>query len=104
MSVSIDESTIRHIARLSRIDLSEDRIPALLDQFREILTYFDKLGELDTETAEPLARAAVAVARRHGCRSFVVPHGAPCCRFGFSPAAADNLLAWGESSRRKNIK
>jgi len=52
------------------------------------------------EDATPLARAAVAVARRHGCRSFVVQHGAPCCRFGFSPLAADRILAWGGSSRQ----
>ena len=57
MSVPIDEDTIRRIARLSRIDLPDSRIPALLEQFREILTYFDKLGELDTEDTDPLPRA-----------------------------------------------
>ena len=57
MSVPIDESAIRHIARLSRIALSEDRIPDLVEQLRKIMTYFDKLGELDTEDTKPLARA-----------------------------------------------
>ena len=53
------------------------------------------------EDATPLARAAVAVARRYGARSFVVQHGAPLCRFGFAPLWADKILAWGESSRRQ---
>ena len=53
------------------------------------------------EDATPTARAAVAVARRHHVPSFVVQHGAPVCRFGFAPPAADRLLAWGASSRRQ---
>jgi len=50
------------------------------------------------EDATPFARAAVAVARRHGATSFVVQHGAPCCQFGFAPLAAERFLAWGPSS------
>jgi hypothetical protein len=50
------------------------------------------------EDATPLARAAVAVARRYGASSFVVQHGVPCCRFGFAPLAADRIFVWGQSS------
>gem|GEM_PF-841351 len=53
------------------------------------------------EDATPMNRAAVLLARRHGAPSFVVQHGAPCCRFGFAPPAADRLLVWGEASRRQ---
>jgi len=55
------------------------------------------------EDATPLARAAVALGRRHEARSFVVQHGAPYCRFGFSPLAADRFLAWGTSSKRRLV-
>jgi len=51
------------------------------------------------EDATPFARAAVAVARQQGIVSLVLQHGVPCCRFGFSPLAADHILAWGASSR-----
>jgi hypothetical protein len=51
------------------------------------------------EDQTPLHRIAVAAARRHGARSFVVQHGAPGCRFGFAPLEADCFLAWGESTR-----
>jgi len=50
------------------------------------------------EDATPMARAAVALARLHRARSFVVQHGAPACRFGFAPPAADRTLVWGRSS------
>jgi hypothetical protein len=53
------------------------------------------------EDATPMARAAVAIARRHGATSFVVQHGAPVCRFGFAPAAADQILLWGRSSQKQ---
>ncbi len=53
------------------------------------------------EDATPTARAAVAVAHRHHVRSFVVQHGAPVCRFGFAPLAADRMLAWGPSSQQQ---
>jgi len=55
------------------------------------------------EDATPLARAAVAIGRRHGVRSLVVQHGVPCCRFGFAPLAADRILVWGRSSQRRLI-
>ncbi len=55
------------------------------------------------EDATPLARAAVALGRRYGAGSFVVQHGVPYCRFGFTPPAADRILVWGRSSRQKLI-
>jgi hypothetical protein len=51
------------------------------------------------EDATPMARAAVAAARAVGATSWVVQHGAPICRFGFAPLAADRILVWGRSSR-----
>jgi hypothetical protein len=53
------------------------------------------------EDATPMTRAAVAVARRHRVGSFVVQHGAPACRFGFAPLAADRMLAWGQASKEQ---
>jgi aspartyl-tRNA(Asn)/glutamyl-tRNA(Gln) amidotransferase subunit C len=57
MVPAITEELIRHVARLARICLSDDEVPALRAQFATILAYFDKLAELDTTGIEPLARA-----------------------------------------------
>ena len=57
MSKRIEPDLIRHIASLSRIELEEERIPVIIEQFGRILSYFDKLNELDTETAAPMTRA-----------------------------------------------
>lgn len=56
------------------------------------------------EDATPLPRAAIAMARHMGARSYVVQHGAPCVRFGFAPLVADGLFAWGETSRRQLVR
>lgn len=53
------------------------------------------------EDATPMPRAAIAVARRHGIPSLVVQHGAPACRFGFAPLAADRVLVWGHAAQRQ---
>ena len=53
----IDVETIRHIAALSRIELDEEQTDSLARQFARILTYFDKLRELDTDSVQPLTHA-----------------------------------------------
>ncbi len=57
MSAGISDQTIRHVARLSRIEISDERIPALAGELASILAWFDKLNELDTADVEPLTRA-----------------------------------------------
>jgi hypothetical protein len=56
------------------------------------------------EDATPMARAAIAAARRHGAPSVVVQHGVPRVKFGFAPLAADHIFAWGASSRQQLLR
>ncbi len=73
----------------------------------QIDAYFQRLAPdalILEEDATPLGRAAVAVAQLHSAASMVVQHGAPCCRFGFAPLAADRILAWGDSSREQLVR
>ena len=57
MHKQIEPATIRHIARLSRIELNEEQTDALARQFARTLAYFDKLQELDTDSVQPLTHA-----------------------------------------------
>jgi aspartyl-tRNA(Asn)/glutamyl-tRNA(Gln) amidotransferase subunit C len=57
MSADLSEETIRHVARLARIELAGDEAASLVGPFATILAYFDKLNELDTAKVEPLTRA-----------------------------------------------
>jgi aspartyl-tRNA(Asn)/glutamyl-tRNA(Gln) amidotransferase subunit C len=57
MSQTIDEKLVRHIGKLSRIELGDDQVAAFGRQLGSILEYFDKLAELDTEGVEPMPHA-----------------------------------------------
>lgn len=55
MSKKIDENQVRHVAKLSRLDLSEEQVAQFSGQLSEVLEYIEKLNELDTDGVEPLA-------------------------------------------------
>lgn len=53
----IDEQQVRHIAHLSRLELTDEEIAQFGQQLGEVLTYVEKLNEVDTEGVEPMAHA-----------------------------------------------
>lgn len=55
MGERIDESQVRHVAKLARLELSDDEVEKFSGQLSAILEYIEKLNELDTESVEPLA-------------------------------------------------
>ena len=55
MSKKIDESQVRHVAKLARLDLSEAEVAEFSGQLSSIFDYIEKLNELDTDSVEPLA-------------------------------------------------
>ncbi|MFW6062414.1 MAG: Asp-tRNA(Asn)/Glu-tRNA(Gln) amidotransferase subunit GatC [Planctomycetota bacterium] len=57
MSETIDLDRVRHIGKLSRIELSEQEVETLSRQLGSLLTYFDKLQQLDTEGVAPMPHA-----------------------------------------------
>ncbi len=54
MTTTIDPALVRHIGKLSRIELSDAQVDAFAHQLASILVYFDKLRELDTSGIEPM--------------------------------------------------
>ena len=50
----IDEKTVRKIAKLSRIQISDAEIPAQQEGLSKILTWVEQLGEVNTDNVEPL--------------------------------------------------
>ena len=50
----IDKQTILKVADLARIDIKEAEIDALIPDMNKILTFMEKLNELDTTGVEPL--------------------------------------------------
>ena len=52
--MSVDIATVRHIAKLARIGMSDAEIEALVPELNNILGWVEQLGEVDTDGVEPL--------------------------------------------------
>lgn len=57
MSAEIDEAQVRRIAKLSRLNLSDDEVRLFAGQLADILAYVKLIESLDTTGVEPLAHA-----------------------------------------------
>jgi len=55
MPTKIDESKVRHIALLSRLELTDREVTEFSDQLSAILAYVEQLNQLDTGGVEPTA-------------------------------------------------
>ncbi|HEY6011945.1 MAG TPA: Asp-tRNA(Asn)/Glu-tRNA(Gln) amidotransferase subunit GatC [Nitrospirota bacterium] len=53
--MKISKQEVEHVAKLARLELSEQEKEKLTDQLSNILTYVEKLNELDTKGIEPTA-------------------------------------------------
>jgi aspartyl-tRNA(Asn)/glutamyl-tRNA(Gln) amidotransferase subunit C len=51
--MKITQQEVEHVAKLGRLELTEQEKASLTDQLSNILTYVEKLNELDTKGIEP---------------------------------------------------
>lgn len=52
--MSVDTATVRHIAKLARLAMSDAEVEALVPELNNILGWVEQLGEVDTSGVEPL--------------------------------------------------
>lgn len=87
--MSIDTDTARKVAKLARIAVPEDRLPALAGEFNAILGFIEQLQEVDIEGVEPMVSVTpMALPRRadvvsDGGQQAAVLANAPDTREGF---------------------
>ena len=55
MQKKIDQTEVRKVAKLSRLDLTDAEIAEFTPQLSAILDYVEKMNELDTKDVQPLA-------------------------------------------------
>ena len=53
--MEISKQQVEHVAKLARLEVSEDEKAMFARQLSAILTYMDQLKEVDTEGVEPTA-------------------------------------------------
>ena len=52
--MSIDKETAAKVAKLARIRVEDDALPALAEEFNTILGFIEQLGEVEVEGVEPM--------------------------------------------------
>lgn len=53
-TMSVDSKTVKKIASLARIAMSDDEIEAMVPEFNGILGWVEQLGEVDVTGIEPM--------------------------------------------------
>jgi aspartyl-tRNA(Asn)/glutamyl-tRNA(Gln) amidotransferase subunit C len=54
--MNVDETTVRRIARLARIKITDEEAKSLETELSQILNWVEQLGEIDTKDVEPMTR------------------------------------------------
>lgn len=52
--MSVDPGTVRHIAKLARIHVSDEEVAALAPELSNILGWIEQLGEVNVEGVQPM--------------------------------------------------
>jgi len=52
--MSIDQRTAARVAKLARIKVEDDALPALASEFNTILGFIEQLNEVDVDGVEPM--------------------------------------------------
>jgi aspartyl-tRNA(Asn)/glutamyl-tRNA(Gln) amidotransferase subunit C len=61
--MSVDHSTVRKIASLARIAVTDDQVEAMVPELNNILGWIEQLGEVDTSAVQPMTAVIPNVLR-----------------------------------------
>jgi aspartyl-tRNA(Asn)/glutamyl-tRNA(Gln) amidotransferase subunit C len=56
--MSVDSATVRRIAHLARIKVSEHDVPHLQGELNSILAFVEELASVDVDGVEPMTRSS----------------------------------------------
>jgi aspartyl-tRNA(Asn)/glutamyl-tRNA(Gln) amidotransferase subunit C len=52
--MSVDSATVKRVARLARLKVSDEDVPRLAGELNSILAFVEQLNEVDVSNVEPL--------------------------------------------------
>ncbi len=102
--MTIDETTVRRIARLARVRIDENQAHALQGELTSILDWVEQLGEVDTADVAPMTGMSVPTDDGGTAAAKSTPHtplrddvvtagGDPEAVLSNAPQRADNFFA-----------
>ncbi|MFC3229139.1 Asp-tRNA(Asn)/Glu-tRNA(Gln) amidotransferase subunit GatC [Marinibaculum pumilum] len=87
--MSLDEATVRKIARLARIRVDDAALPGLQKDLNDILSWVEQLNEVDTDGVPPLTSAVETSLRQRP--DIVTDGGIPDKVLANAPDATDGF-------------
>ncbi len=87
--MSVDDKTVRRVARLARIKVEEKDVPKLAGELNAILAFVEQLNEVDVTGIEPLTSV---VAKDMKKRKDVVTDGHYAAAIVASTQSEDNFF------------
>jgi aspartyl-tRNA(Asn)/glutamyl-tRNA(Gln) amidotransferase subunit C len=87
--MSVDRKMVRRIARLARIQVSEDDLPRLEGELNSILKWIEMLNEVDTTGVEPMTAVVKTTMKMRD--DIVTEGGDPAAVTSNAPRLEDNF-------------
>jgi aspartyl-tRNA(Asn)/glutamyl-tRNA(Gln) amidotransferase subunit C len=88
--MSVDQTTVRRIARLARIAVTDDEVPHLQGELNAILSFVEQLGEVDVDGVEPMTSVTPMAMKKR--EDVVTTGGCPDQIVRNAPATEDNFF------------
>ncbi|MBR9998447.1 MAG: Asp-tRNA(Asn)/Glu-tRNA(Gln) amidotransferase subunit GatC [Cyclobacteriaceae bacterium] len=57
--MKVDKNTLKKIAHLARLEINEENEESMLESLSDILTWVEKLNEINTDGVEPLTNMSL---------------------------------------------
>ena len=88
--MSVDQETVRRIARLARIAIREEDVPHLQGELNAILAFVEQLDEVDVAGVEPMTSVTPMHMKKR--QDAVTDGGYPDKIVANAPATEDNFF------------
>jgi aspartyl-tRNA(Asn)/glutamyl-tRNA(Gln) amidotransferase subunit C len=88
--MSVDQATVRRIAHLARIAVSDEEVPHLQNELNAILSFVEELSAVNVEGVEPMT--SVIPMDMTWRKDEVTDHAGASTIVGNAPASEDNFF------------
>ncbi len=88
--MSVDQATVRRIAHLARIAVTDDEVPHLQGELNAILSFVEQLNEVDVAGVEPMTSVIPMAMKKRA--DAVTDGGYAEVIVGNAPATEDNFF------------
>jgi aspartyl-tRNA(Asn)/glutamyl-tRNA(Gln) amidotransferase subunit C len=88
--MSVDQHTVRRIARLARIAVTDEEVPHLQGELNAILAFVEQLNEVNVDGVEPMTSVTPMVMKKR--TDSVTDGGYPEKIVRNAPATKDNFF------------